>query len=81
VKQKILKLKKTLVLEENNISYDDTFSEEVNNCVPDENYIISEEERSKRRDLRSLRIISIDPETARDLDDAFSIKILKKWKL
>ena len=37
---------------------------------------MSDEESSKRLDLRSERIFSIDPATARDLDDAVSIKQL-----
>ncbi|KAA8498985.1 DIS3-like exonuclease 2 [Porphyridium purpureum] len=34
---------------------------------------IPEDEISRRRDLRGIRIFSIDPKTARDLDDALSI--------
>jgi len=37
---------------------------------------ISEEDIAKRRDLRSLRMVTIDGEDARDLDDAVSIEIL-----
>ncbi|KAK9501049.1 hypothetical protein O3M35_002171 [Rhynocoris fuscipes] len=39
-------------------------------------YTITEEEILKRLDLRNETIFSIDPETARDLDDALSIKLL-----
>lgn len=35
---------------------------------------IPEEEIKKRRDLRSKRIFTIDPLTAKDLDDALSIE-------
>jgi protein SSD1 len=34
-------------------------------------------EYEKRKDLRNVRIFSIDPPTARDLDDALSIELLK----
>ena len=52
------------------------FSEEVLNCLPETPWSISEEEVAKRRDLREWRIFSIDPETARDLDDALSIEMV-----
>ena len=52
------------------------FSEEVMACLPETPWTISDEEVSKRRDLREWRIFSIDPETARDLDDALSVEIL-----
>lgn len=44
----------------------------------DENneYIIPPEERAKRLDLTKELICTIDPATARDLDDALSIKSL-----
>jgi protein SSD1 len=38
---------------------------------------IPEEELNRRRDLRSERIFSIDPVTAKDLDDALHIKQLE----
>ena len=44
---------------------------------------MSSEEVAKRRDLRSWRIFSIDPITARDLDDALSIEPLEGggWRM
>ena len=74
---KDFEVEKKLLLEENSISYDETFSEAVNRCVPDDNWVISEEERKLRKDLTNLRVMSIDPATAKDLDDAVSIKVLK----
>ncbi|TPX69416.1 hypothetical protein SpCBS45565_g02427 [Spizellomyces sp. 'palustris'] len=54
----------------------DAFSDEVLACLPSVPWSIPQEEYSKRRDLRSERIFSIDPQTARDLDDAVSVKPL-----
>jgi len=49
------------------------FSAEVVRSLPDVPYRISQEEIAKRRDLRGVRICSIDPTTAKDLDDALHI--------
>eukprot|EP00959_Pyramimonas_sp_CCMP1952_P404287 8471681-Pyramimonas_sp.AAC.1 len=51
----------------------DDFGEEVLKCLPPTPWSIPEEERRRRRGLQSVRIFSIDPLTARDLDDALSI--------
>lgn len=49
------------------------FSQEIINALPDpENWRVTEDEVKKRRDLRNLRIFTIDPATARDMDDAIS---------
>lgn len=72
-----LEVEKTILLEANNIDYDDSFSPAVNACLPQKDYVISAEEIAKRRDLRASTLIcSIDPATARDLDDALSIERL-----
>ena len=42
-------------------------------CLPGEGWRITDEEVAKRRDLRGRRVFSIDPPTARDLDDALSV--------
>ncbi|KAK6752619.1 hypothetical protein RB195_003811 [Necator americanus] len=53
------------------------FSDEVLACLPSASsasgWQIDEEELAKRRDLRGEIIFTIDPKTARDLDDALSI--------
>ncbi|XP_072219134.1 DIS3-like exonuclease 2 isoform X1 [Leuresthes tenuis] len=62
------------------IEYDVDFSEfsdEVLDCLPKNlPWIIPPEEMSRRRDLRKECIFTIDPATARDLDDALSCKQL-----
>ncbi|XP_072560603.1 DIS3-like exonuclease 2 isoform X2 [Paramormyrops kingsleyae] len=53
------------------------FSEDVLQCLPqDLPWTIPADEFTKRRDLRSECIFTIDPATARDLDDALSCKPL-----
>ncbi|KAK7162556.1 hypothetical protein R3I93_006780 [Phoxinus phoxinus] len=53
------------------------FSKEVLNCLPqDLPWSIPDHALSKRRDLRNECIFTIDPATARDLDDALSCKQL-----
>ena len=46
------------------------FSAAVRDCLPATPWRIPPAELARRRDLRHLRICSIDPPTARDLDDA-----------
>jgi exoribonuclease R len=41
-------------------------------CLPPTPWSISPEELARRRDFRETRVFSIDPPTARDLDDALS---------
>ena len=52
------------------------FSETVLACLPETPWQVGEDELAKRKDLREWRIFSIDPETARDLDDALSVELL-----
>ncbi|XP_061493521.1 LOW QUALITY PROTEIN: DIS3-like exonuclease 2 [Rhineura floridana] len=53
------------------------FSPEVLQCLPQSlPWVIPPEEFAKRRDLRQECIFTIDPSTARDLDDALSCKLL-----
>lgn len=61
------------ILEAENIHQDqDDFPPEAMECLPKTPWHLDEEEIGKRRDLRDTRIFSIDPITARDLDDALS---------
>ncbi|XP_006866808.1 PREDICTED: DIS3-like exonuclease 2-like [Chrysochloris asiatica] len=64
------------ILTEYGVDFSD-FSSEVLNCLPQNlPWTIPHEEFSKRRDLREDCIFTIDPPTARDLDDAISCKPL-----
>ncbi|KAJ3031811.1 UNVERIFIED_CONTAM: hypothetical protein HDU68_012317 [Siphonaria sp. JEL0065] len=60
------------LLLENGITWSD-FSEEVLACLPPTPWTIPGSEYKSRKDFRSTRIFSVDPLTARDLDDALSI--------
>ncbi|CAB4056041.1 DIS3L2 [Lepeophtheirus salmonis] len=50
------------------------FSEEVAKCLPTQPFSIPQEEYEKRRDFTNECVFTIDPKTARDLDDALSIE-------
>ena len=61
------------ILEAENIHQDhDDFPPEAMECLPTTPWRLKEEDIEDRRDLRDARIFSIDPITARDLDDALS---------
>ena len=79
------------LLIQNGVHDDDEFTPEILACLPkcgsgggaaiattggEAAWTIPDSEVSLRRDLRSWRIFSIDPPTARDLDDALSIEKL-----
>jgi DIS3-like exonuclease 2 len=55
---------------------DEPFSPEVLACLPDDSFKITQQDLAQRRDLRGLRIVSIDPLSAKDLDDALSFERL-----
>ncbi|XP_041848575.1 DIS3-like exonuclease 2 [Melanotaenia boesemani] len=64
------------ILIEYDVDFSD-FSDEVLDCLPKNlPWTIPPEEMKKRRDLRNECIFTIDPATARDLDDALSCKQL-----
>lgn len=58
------------------IQDDCLFDENILKCLPETPWQIPSEEYTARRDMRGTRIFSIDPETAKDLDDALSIEKL-----
>ncbi|EIM88459.1 RNB-domain-containing protein [Stereum hirsutum FP-91666 SS1] len=51
------------------------FSESVMKCLPPMPWSIPEREVEVRKDLRKERIFTIDPDTAKDLDDALSVSL------
>ncbi|KAI0677605.1 RNB-domain-containing protein [Trametes maxima] len=51
------------------------FSDNVLKCLPPTPWTIPEREFDVRKDLRGERVFTIDPEDAKDLDDAVSVKI------
>ena len=65
----------TGILLENEIKTDD-FTQSVNDCLPTVPFFISPHEIASRKDFRNKCIFTIDPLTARDLDDAVSIEKL-----
>ncbi|KAF9181226.1 hypothetical protein BGZ51_004975 [Haplosporangium sp. Z 767] len=59
------------LLADNNVTTT-AFGEKVEKCLPDLPWAIPDKELSRRRDLRQNCIFTIDPVTAKDLDDAVS---------
>ncbi|KAJ3814244.1 SSD1 protein [Lentinula aff. lateritia] len=51
------------------------FTDNVMKCLPPIPWSIPERELELRKDIRTARVFSIDPATAKDLDDALSIKL------
>ncbi|KAF6762266.1 SSD1 protein [Ephemerocybe angulata] len=50
------------------------FTDNVLKCLPPVPWTIPEHELKTRKDMREDRVFTIDPETAKDLDDALSVK-------
>ncbi|KAJ1655066.1 hypothetical protein IWQ61_005119 [Dispira simplex] len=63
------------LLVDNNVSHT-PFSHSVEQCLPQLPWSIPAEELARRRDLRGQCIFTIDPATAKDLDDAVSCRAL-----
>ncbi|KAJ8489315.1 hypothetical protein ONZ45_g13638 [Pleurotus djamor] len=51
------------------------FTDNVLKCLPPMPWVIPEGELAVRKDLRGERVFTIDPDTAKDLDDALSVKL------
>ena len=64
------------LLIENDITHNNDFSQDSLACLPLEDWRIPEEEYTARRDLTKECIFTIDPSTARDMDDALHCKKL-----
>jgi exoribonuclease R len=64
-------VEKTILMETNNIDFDDTFSVACNACLPPKDFAIGEDEIAKRRDLRKTLICSIDPATGKEGENCF----------
>ncbi|CAD2095876.1 exosome complex exonuclease RRP44, putative [Plasmodium vinckei brucechwatti] len=69
-----------LIYNEYNISTKE-FSESAYLCLPPSNWVIPEEEFSKRIDFRNILTFSIDPPGCQDIDDALSVEILEEEKI
>ncbi|KAG1701010.1 hypothetical protein DVH05_011254 [Phytophthora capsici] len=59
----------------------DQFSDEVMRCLPPEDWKITAENSTGRRDLRDLPVCSIDPPNCKDIDDALHAKLLPNGNL
>ncbi|KAF9551296.1 hypothetical protein EC957_009180 [Mortierella hygrophila] len=68
------------LLADNNVTTT-AFGEKVEKCLPELPWSIPEKELIRRRDLRKDCIFTIDPPTAKDLDDAVSISRLEDGTL
>ncbi|KAF9081868.1 hypothetical protein BGX23_000361 [Mortierella sp. AD031] len=68
------------LLADNNVTTT-AFGEKVEKCLPELPWVIPEKEVSRRRDLRKDCIFTIDPATAKDLDDAVSVTRLEDGTL
>ena len=64
------------ILLENGIDYEEKFNPGIEESLPQLPFVIPSEEIEKRRDYRKNCVFTIDPLTARDLDDALSIEKL-----
>lgn len=67
-----IKVESEAILQDNCCNWKD-FPQEALDCLPQVPWKIPPEEVQRRRDFRKHRIFSIDPATAKDLDDAVSV--------
>jgi len=75
-----LKTENVAILQQNNLN-PVPFEQKIVDDLPKEPFEIPEKEFEYREDLRKKCIFSIDPESARDLDDALSCEILSNGNL
>ncbi|KAF8261382.1 RNB-domain-containing protein [Lactarius quietus] len=68
-----IEVETSALLKDSNFPTED-FSESVLKCLPPMPWTIPDHEYEVRTDLRGERVFTIDPEDAKDLDDALSIK-------
>jgi protein SSD1 len=69
-----IEVETSALLKDSNFPAED-FSESVLKCLPPMPWTIPDHEYEVRTDLRGERVFTIDPEGAKDLDDALSIKL------
>ncbi|KAJ2649549.1 hypothetical protein IWW40_003047 [Coemansia sp. RSA 1250] len=75
-----IEIETELILEENCVKASE-FSDDVLNCLPKTPWQIPQDVLKNRTDLRTSCIFTIDPPTARDLDDAVSFQQLPNGNL
>lgn len=75
-----LKCENAAILLEHNLN-PQPYAQHIIDQLPTEPFAIPDSEFAYRQDLRKLCIFSIDPETARDLDDALSCVVLPNGNL
>ncbi|TIB05172.1 hypothetical protein E3P96_01345 [Wallemia ichthyophaga] len=63
------------LLKDSNATSSEDFPDSALRCLPALPWHIPQEEYGKRRDMRNERTFTIDPDTAKDLDDAVSVKV------
>ena len=75
-----IEVETTVLLNQNNVLYEDKFSDEIMKEVKNklEEIKITEEyiQKTKRKDFRNELVFTIDPYTSKDLDDAIHVKII-----
>ncbi|TIA87337.1 hypothetical protein E3P99_03241 [Wallemia hederae] len=70
-----IEVETSALLKDSNASFSEEFHDSVIKCLPALPWQIPQEEYETRRDLRGERTFTIDPDTAKDLDDAVSVKV------
>ena len=74
----------TVLLKQNNVLYEDKFSDDIMKEVKNklEEIKITEEyiQKTKRKDFRNELVFTIDPYTSKDLDDAIHVKVIDEEK-